>query len=227
MAKLRGESSFFRAGPPSEPGKPDPEVLAFLLAGTRGEVLDVGGGRGAYALALKSMGFSVTLAEVDRECLAEARQMGLPVIDMNITPWQELYGKFDTVTMVEVLEHVEDPEEFVSQASRCARGPLLVTVPANDAFEFLFRWGLTFNHVAVSDHLHHFTTADLEALMRRAGRPPTVKTGAFLFPDPLIGMFNELLRGHIFGRVALYPLRLLRRAGLLPRALPARLFAKA
>src|SRR5688572_30142791 len=128
MGQLRGSSPLFQVGSPALPGEADREIVDFLSARVSGEILDMGGGKGAYAHALAQRGHSVTLAEMDRSSLEVARSIGLPVVDMNTMPWEELENRFGTVLLIEVLEHVEDPLDFLRRVSRCAP-KILLTVP--------------------------------------------------------------------------------------------------
>jgi hypothetical protein len=156
-------------------------VTSFILGNATGKVLDLGGGRGAYSVELKRGGFDVTLGEIDQECLVAAKAEGLEVIDTSRTSLDELQGGFDTVMMLEVLEHIENYEEFLGKALGCARKRFLLTVPCNDDFEELFESGLSYNHIAVSDHLNQFTSRDLSELLDRTGYSYVLERGDFLF----------------------------------------------
>lgn len=227
MGQLRSSSPFFRPGPPALPGHADPEILSFLASRVEGEIFDLGGGRGAYAQALRERGHRVTVGERDPECLAALRSAGIPCLDMNTEPWERLAGRFDTVMLVEVLEHVDDPGEFLACALTCARRRLLLTVPCNDSFPELFEHCLTFNHIAVSDHLHQFTSVDITTLLGRSGWRHTVTTGAPLFPGAFLPLLRRALAGNPVGRLALLPLRAVNKLGWLPRLYPSRIFAEA
>jgi SAM-dependent methyltransferase len=225
--QLRGRSPLFVPGPPAEIGNPGLGVLAFLLKHAEGRVLDIGGGKGAYAMELRKRGFAVTLAEKDPEALAAAAASGLDVIDMNRTDWAELKGRFDTVLLVEVLEHIDEYRGFLAESFGCAGTKLLLTVPCNDDFDDLFAANLTYNHIAVSDHVNHFTSADLRELF--AGLPCdfTLERGDFLFPGAFLHLMRAKLRGSLFGSAVLLPLRVLNRLGWFPATIPGRCFVAA
>jgi hypothetical protein len=229
LGKLQGESPFFRPGPPAEIGQASSTVVAFLkgnLQGASGRILDLGGGRGAYAAVLRESGLDVVLAEKDPECVAAAARNGIPAIDMAKTAWSDLAGGFDTVMMVEVLEHVEEWREFLEQALACCRKRLLITVPCNDDFEALFRYNLTYNHIAVSDHVNHFTSAGLEEFFRSKGWSFRITLGDQLWPFALLPMLSAWLGKSFAGKLALLPLRVANKAGLLPRLFPTRMFIR-
>ena len=148
MSQLRSSSPFFNPGPPAQVGQADAEIMAFLKDRVEGDILDMGGGRGAYAHALRENGYRITVAEKDPACLDEVQKLEIPVVNMNTKSWEDLKGAFDTVILIEVLEHVENPLEFLGNVLSCARKKVLLTVPCNDDFEELFRLGLTYNHIA-------------------------------------------------------------------------------
>lgn len=227
MGRLNSSSPFFRPGPPARIGEASPEILAFITERAEGRILDLGGGRGAYAQALRERGLDVTVGEKDPECLAALAVAGIPNLDMNSADWNALKGRFDTVLLIEVLEHVEDYAAFLANAMACARRKLLLTVPCNDDFERLFSYGLTFNHIAVSDHVNQFTSGDIESLLKVSGWKYRVRTGGHFFPGGFLFLMADTLRGNLMGSLALWPLRIAARLGWLPKRFPGRIFAEA
>jgi hypothetical protein len=90
---------------------------------------------------------------------------------------ESLAGPVDLITAFHVLEHVSDPEAFLK---RChgrlnEQGVLVIEVPS---FEFARKRlnddpvGLL-NHISPYYHLHHFTRAGLDTMLRRTGFIPT------------------------------------------------------
>ncbi len=226
MGTLRGSSPFFVPGPPAPANQPYGKILDFLATRVVGQILDIGGGLGAYSLALRDRGFNVTLAELDPECLASAKRSGLPVLDMRQTHMEDLKGKFDTIILVEVLEHVENPEKFLKDAAACARKKLLMTVPMVDDFLILFNSGLTYNHIAVEDHLHHFTRNDIESMLKGIGGRNTISTGDHLFPQLILSLLYKKMWSNWKGKIALSSVRFFEKRGWLPELFPTRIFAE-
>jgi len=97
--------------------------------------LDVGCGAGLLAEPLARLGAKVTatdaapeLIEVARE---HARMQGLE-IDYRAAAVEDVAGRFDLITSLEVIEHVADPQAFVrSLAMRLAPGGLLILSTPN------------------------------------------------------------------------------------------------
>ena len=98
-------------------------------------VLDVGCGAGLLAEALARLGAAVTGIDASPEVIAVAREhstkSGLE-IDYRSGDVQQLDGRFDLVTSMEVIEHVADPALFLNALSkRLAPGGLLVLSTPN------------------------------------------------------------------------------------------------
>ena len=97
--------------------------------------LDVGCGAGLLAEPLARLGAAVTAVDAAPELIAAAKDhaagQGL-AIDYRATPVEEVQGRFDLVTSMEVIEHVADPAAFVQAlARRLAPGGLLILSTPN------------------------------------------------------------------------------------------------
>jgi 2-polyprenyl-6-hydroxyphenyl methylase/3-demethylubiquinone-9 3-methyltransferase len=96
--------------------------------------LDVGCGGGLLAEPLARLGGRVTGLDASREVISVAREhaaaMGLD-IDYRAGDVQELDGRFDLVTAMEVIEHVADPALFVQALAKrlAADGLLIMSTP--------------------------------------------------------------------------------------------------
>src|SRR5687767_7875506 len=103
------------------------------LAGT--SALDVGCGAGLLAEPLARLGAEVTAVDASPELIEVARAhasgQGL-AIDYRATPVEQVDGRFDLVTAMEVIEHVADPAAFVAALTkRVAPGGLLILSTPN------------------------------------------------------------------------------------------------
>jgi 2-polyprenyl-6-hydroxyphenyl methylase/3-demethylubiquinone-9 3-methyltransferase len=97
--------------------------------------LDVGCGAGLLCEPLARLGARVTGIDAAPEVVAVARDhaaaMGLE-IDYRNAAVEQIDGRFDLVTSLEVIEHVADPSAFLkSLAARLARGGLLILSTPN------------------------------------------------------------------------------------------------
>lgn len=155
----------YTPGLPAE--QPHQPILEFLIQKAGLKVLEVGAGKGAYSAALAAQHFQVTASDANPNYAVACAARGLPtlVCDPCHLPFTD--GSFDTVTLVEVIEHTPEPDAVLAEAARVARTNVLVTVPNCERLDDLADLQLTFYHLRSSDHVNFFTRADLEALLKR------------------------------------------------------------
>jgi 2-polyprenyl-3-methyl-5-hydroxy-6-metoxy-1,4-benzoquinol methylase len=80
--------------------------------------------------------------------------------------------EFDLATAIEVLEHVPDPEQTVSEMARVARRHLLVSVPREPLWRALnmARGAYIRDLGNTPGHVNHFTKRGFAALLARHGK---------------------------------------------------------
>ena len=103
-----------------------------LLGDTEGaRCLDVGGDNGVISLLLRGRGGEWSSADLETTVEAIRRLVGSDVhqIDGGTTPFPDAH--FDTVVIVDFLEHITDDAGFVKELARVLRpgGTLIVNVP--------------------------------------------------------------------------------------------------
>ena len=83
---------------------------------------------------------------------------------------KDVHGYFDTVTLVHVLEHIQDLDGFLEQIRMRLRkgGYLFVEVPDEIEFAFLEKYHDDFN----STHQWFFGVNNLWAVLERSGFKP-------------------------------------------------------
>lgn len=102
-----------------------PSVLGPLrdaLAGSTGRrLLDVGGGTGNYAAALREDGWVPLVCDRSPEMLARAAAKGLETLeaDAQHLPFDD--ASFDAVMCVSMLHHVDDPSRALAEQRRVLR----------------------------------------------------------------------------------------------------------
>ncbi len=180
------------------------------------ELLDLGCGLGGYVKALgerglRARGLDVVPAYVER---AQALGVDAQVYDGERLP--EADDGVDTVIMLEVLEHLEDPAGLLAEARRVARRNVLVSVP-NCTQE----WRgvpVEFSHMLDVDHRRWFTVDSLDELLRAAFGNAVVEQTA-----PV----DDLLAGLVLPRPLRPAHRALRRVGLARPRFYSRLLGRA
>ncbi|MCW2966722.1 MAG: Methyltransferase type 11 [Solirubrobacteraceae bacterium] len=142
-----------------------PSVLAPLLEAlgpVRGRLLDVGGGTGNYAAALRERGFDPTVVDLNEGMLERAAQKGLPTAVGDATALPFADASFDAVMLVSMLHHVPEWRDALAEARRVVvpGGPVVVMGFARehieratwlrDYFPSTERW-MTEQHVSLAE----------------------------------------------------------------------------
>lgn len=142
---------------------------------TRGRLLDVGCSSGRLLWLAKQHGWSVSGVELNEDTAQIAIDNGLDVHlgelgSANLTP-----NSFDAIHLGDVIEHVQDPQQSLMQASRLLKpgGVMVVVTPNHDALfprltltlHRIFR--IPWSHPTPPYHLHQFTEHSLDELLRR------------------------------------------------------------
>lgn len=142
------------------------------------KALDVGCGAGLLAEPLARLGAKVTAVDAAAELIAAARlhAQGQGIdIDYRASTVEALDGEFDLVTSMEVIEHVADPQTFVSSlAARLAPGGLLIiSTPNKTGLSKLLMVGLAEGIGTIPKGTHDFekfiTPDRMKLLLAAAG----------------------------------------------------------
>ncbi len=157
--------------------------------------LDVGCGAGLLAEPLARLGAKVTAIDAAPEVIAVARDHAASAklsIDYSVGGVEQVDGKFDLVTSMEVLEHVADPQGFVdSLAARLAPGGLLVmSTPNRTGWSKLLTITIAEGFGKIPQGTHDYdkfvTPEELTAMLANAGLE-VIETEGLAF-SPLKGL---------------------------------------
>ena len=132
--------------------------------------LDVGFGAGMLLQAAKRGGWDVAGTEIATPAFEQMKDEGFEVYLGEIGECGLPAGSFDVVSMVEVLEHVDDPVALVTEASRLLRpgGALYLTTPNIGSLTYRLL-GKTWSVVTPPHHLQLFSKVGIEAMLGRGG----------------------------------------------------------
>lgn len=94
-------------------------------------VLDLGAGTGAWAHRLTQLGYRVTAVELERSAF---RAEGVECLQIDLNSHfsaQVPGGPFDAISAIEVIEHLENPSQFLRECRALLKenGVLLLTTP--------------------------------------------------------------------------------------------------
>ena len=111
----------------------DVHRMAVEMAGNAARVMDVGCGAGEVGGLLKGRGSYVVGVEVDPEAAASAREVLDEVIVNRAERFhrEDLVGTFDTIMLLDVLEHVPDPFLALANVRKYLTngGSLIISIP--------------------------------------------------------------------------------------------------
>ena len=143
-------------------------------------ILDVGCGPGTNLALLRNFG-SVDGVDTDPAAVAFCKRRGEQAVRLaegTRLPFPD--ESFDLLTMLDVLEHIEDENAALKEAARVLApgGSLLVTVPA-----YMWMWGVQDD---IAHHRRRYTARRLRRALRRSGLQPVHSS-----------YFNTLLFGPI------------------------------
>lgn len=158
---------------------------------TKGTILDIGCGTGAFLNTMKEAGWNITGLEPDTVARAKASEL------YHIQPQEP--GKlfelapvsFNAITMWHVLEHVHELHAYIKQIEKLLSpdGKAFIAVPnytSKDAAIYAAHWAA----YDVPRHLYHFSPQSMEALLTQHGlKITTVKP--MWFDSFYVSMLSE------------------------------------
>ena len=192
----RDTRSWYRDAEPME--QVDAALVDFVAEHAGGRVLDLGCGLGGYSRALAERGFEVRALDVVPDYVERARSIGVDaeLYDGDRLPLED--GSVDTVILLEVLEHLDDPAALLREARRVARTGVLVTTP--NCTQDFGEVPVEFSHMLDVDHRQFFTEASLRRLLDEVFGSSVVEQtapidrhlGGLVLPQPLRALHRWL-----------------------------------
>ena len=133
-------------------------------------ILDVGCGIGYFLEVAKERGWEVHGTEYTDKALEICRSKGIEMQEGKLDPSKFDNESFDIITSFEVLEHINNPQEEVTNFNRLLRpgGLIYLTTPN---FNSLLRHRLKerYNVIAYPEHLSYYTPKTLKNLFLSQG----------------------------------------------------------
>ncbi len=133
---------------------------------SKGAILDIGCGTGAFLDTMKKAGWVITGLEPDEKARKKANEL----YEINPQPSESLFelpkGEFHAITMWHVLEHVHELHAYIKQIETllAPTGKLFIAVPnytSKDAEIYGEHWAA----YDVPRHLYHFSPQSIEQLL--------------------------------------------------------------
>jgi protein O-GlcNAc transferase len=138
-----------------------------------GRWLDVGVGGGALLTTAQEYGYEVVGLDRRPVVVEGLRRLGFDVRERDVKDLEA--GRFDVVSLADVLEHMPFPRQALREVHRAMadQGTLLISMPDRDSFVWKRLDALGDNpYWAELEHLHNFGRSGLYRLLREEGFEP-------------------------------------------------------
>lgn len=136
----------------------------------RGRLLDVGAATGVFLESAMKYGWEAEGVEISDYAAEAARRKGLKVQTGIMESLGYPNNHFDAITMLDVLEHVSDPQEVLRAVHRLLRsgGVVVINTPNTGSF-FARLMGKRWHLLVPPEHLFYFNTDNLTKLLAKEG----------------------------------------------------------
>jgi len=151
------------------------DQIAKLLGQPAGEIrlLDVGCSSGAFLHAAVKLGFRAEGVEPAPKAAATARAAGLKVHRGLLQEAGYADGQFDAITLFEVIEHLQHPQELLQECRRILRpGGILLVGTGNAGSWSMAAMGARWEYLHIAKHGGHvsfFNLGSIASLAQHSG----------------------------------------------------------
>jgi ubiquinone/menaquinone biosynthesis C-methylase UbiE len=145
--------------------------------------------------SLTSHGYACEGIETNYDYVSECLKNSLKVQQMNAEELRCGPNSFDTVLMIEVLEHLPEPIIALREAFRVAKKNVLISVPNTDVLPIMSKYQVVPWHLLEATHVDFFTPKILESVLNKF----TPKIEVFTYANFASWVTKKPLHTHIFG----------------------------
>jgi 2-polyprenyl-3-methyl-5-hydroxy-6-metoxy-1,4-benzoquinol methylase len=146
------------------------EFIEGHTGGNKGLIVDIGAGTGLFLEVAREAGWKVSAVEYNQKAVEAIRSIGIEVFDKALEEGIYAPDSVDIVTIWEVLEHINDPNEFIRGIRNILKpdGLLFICVPNINALvtRILHEKSRTFGGSA---HVNFFSIETLSRLLTKHG----------------------------------------------------------
>ena len=154
------------------------EILEFIESQTKkvGKLLDVGCGVGTFLEIAKTKKWDAIGVEISNSAIRNTqKKKNLEVYEGSIELLPRQYKDFDLITAWDVIEHVEDPVDFLLHINKILKkdGILVLKIPNSQSISVRFYMLLSRisnrDYIHATSHLSHFTASTISLTLEKAG----------------------------------------------------------
>lgn len=141
------------------------------------ELLDLAAGTGAFSLRMLDADFNVTASEYVTKGFKVGDKIPLISCDLNSSFSEQFPQRYDVITAIESIEHIENARHFIRQCANLLKGKgiLLITSPSIDSLnaKFSFLYGGAFpwfkaKNYKIDGHILPTTISQFEFMFKEA-----------------------------------------------------------
>lgn len=137
----------------------------------RGNVLDIGCGRGYFLLACRNHGYEVEGIDISADAADYVKlELKIPLHVGELDSIKLKSKSFDIITLWHCLEHTADPNTYLQSAHKWLKddGILVVDVPNYAGYD-AYKYGSKWQQWDLPFHFYHFTPNSIIALLQKNG----------------------------------------------------------
>ncbi len=171
----------------------------------KGKLFDVGAATGFFMSLAKDAGFDVSGVELSSFAAGKARDKGFDVKTGMLKDVVFDSGTYDAVTLLDVVEHMPDPEEDIRIVSRMLRaGGVLVANTPDSGSLYARIMGIKWHLVVPPEHIHYFNEKSICLLLERNGFEVQMVTriGKKFTVEYVLNMLFKWLKIQLFQTIA-------------------------
>ena len=135
------------------------------------KILEIGSGYGFFLEQMKKKNYDIVGIEVSKERRIISKKItNAKVLDVNIMSDDVTLGKFNTIVLFHVLEHISNLELFLKNIKKMLykHGKVIIEVPNFDDYQIKINheyeeWNLQ------RAHLHYFTPKTIKLILQKYG----------------------------------------------------------
>lgn len=136
---------------------------------TTGHFLDIGSSFGGFLEVAKEEGFQVQGVEISEYAASYANQNNIPTFQGNLYDAKFPNESFDVISLIEVIEHIENPNRFFQELTRILKpGGLLLLQTANFEGWQAKEEGSSY-HYYMPGHVFYYSDTLLKKILTRYG----------------------------------------------------------
>ena len=126
--------------------------------------LDVGCAFGGFVAAAQQAGYQAQGLDISEYAIAHAKKQGLPIQQGDLSNNTLADESFDVITMIEVLEHLPEPQKVLKHITRLLRPGGLALIQTANFLGWQARWAGKNYHYYLPGHLYYYSTNNLRQL---------------------------------------------------------------